>query len=166
VDVHAVTDRIIMVGNAITYVRPCVCFHSVFRSNWPLTLTFCMYMVHAHSFPEFESQGQRSRSTLTPTPDLNSNPNAVILTSILDRGLFSSWVFHCRGIFSIWLADSGGILAWFSVCGEVQICTWSSWCHCHSISLATVNPDWFYLPGFTFLVLAHLGNSSQSPGGQ
>jgi len=28
-------------------------------------------------------------------------------------------------------------------------------CHCHSLSLAPVNPDWFYLPGFTFLVLAH-----------
>jgi len=26
-------------------------------------------------------------------------------------------------------------------------------------SLAPVNPDWFYLPGFTFLVLAHPGKS-------
>ena len=29
-------------------------------------------------------------------------------------------------------------------------------CHCHSLSLAPVNPDWFYLPGLTFLVPAHL----------
>ena len=35
---------------------------------------------------------------------------------------------------------------------KVQICIWPSWCHCHSLSLAPVNPDWFYLPGFTFLV--------------
>jgi len=25
---------------------------------------------------------------------------------------------------------------------------WPSRCHCHSLSLAPVNPDWFYLPGF------------------
>jgi len=30
-----------------------------------------------------------------------------------------------------------------------------SWCHCHSLSLAPVNADWFYFPGFTFLVPAH-----------
>jgi len=28
-----------------------------------------------------------------------------------------------------------------------------------------VNPDWFYLPGFTFLVPAHLGGSRQNPRG-
>jgi len=41
---------------------------------------------------------------------------------------------------------SGGVLAWLSVWCEVQICTWLSWCHCHSLSLA---PDWFwfYLSG-------------------
>jgi len=29
------------------------------------------------------------------------------------------------------------------------------------ISLALVNPDWFYHPGFTFLVPAHLGRPGQ-----
>ena len=58
---------------------------------------------------------------------------------------------------------SGGKLAWLSVWGEVEICIWSSRCHCHSISLAPVNPDWFYLPSFTFLVLAHLGSPGQNP---
>jgi len=33
--------------------------------------------------------------------------------------------------------NSGGMLAWLSVWGEVQIC------QCHSLSLAPVNPDWF-----------------------
>jgi len=61
---------------------------------------------------------------------------------------------------------SSGMLAWLSVWGEVQICTWPSRCHCHSISLAPVNPDWFYLPGFTFLVLAHSGSPKQSPRGR
>jgi len=42
------------------------------------------------------------------------------------------------------------------VWGEVQIC--------HSL-LAPVNPDWFYLTGFTFLVPAYLGSSRQNPEG-
>jgi len=42
---------------------------------------------------------------------------------------------------------SGGILAWLCVWGEVQICIWPSCCYCHSLSLAPVNQDWFYLPG-------------------
>ena len=33
----------------------------------------------------------------------------------------------------------------------------------HSLSLAAVNPDWFYLPGFTFLVPAHPGSPGQNP---
>jgi len=37
--------------------------------------------------------------------------------------------------------------------------------YCHSLSLAPVNPDWFYPPGFTFLVPAHLGSPGQSQGG-
>jgi len=42
---------------------------------------------------------------------------------------------------------SGGMLAWLSVWAKVQICIWPSWCHCLSLSLAPVNPDWFYLSG-------------------
>jgi len=38
---------------------------------------------------------------------------------------------------------SGGMLVWLSVWGKVQICIWPSWCHCHSLSLDQVNPDWF-----------------------
>ena len=39
---------------------------------------------------------------------------------------------------------SGGVLAWLSVWSEVQTCIRPSWCHCHSLSLAS---DWFYLSG-------------------
>jgi len=42
---------------------------------------------------------------------------------------------------------SGGMLAWLYVWVKVQICMWPNWCCCHSLSLATVNPDWFYLSG-------------------
>jgi len=33
---------------------------------------------------------------------------------------------------------SGGVLAWLSVWSTVQTCIWPSWCHCHSLSLASV----------------------------
>ena len=52
---------------------------------------------------------------------------------------------------------SGGVLAWLSVWGEMQTCIWPSWCHCHSLSLAPVNPDWFYQNGSVFLVPAYPG---------
>jgi len=37
--------------------------------------------------------------------------------------------------------------------------------HYHSLSLAPINPDWFYLPGFTFLVPDYLGSPGQNPKG-
>ena len=50
-----------------------------------------------------------------------------------------------------WAAKlSGGVLAWLSVWSEVQTCIWPSWCHCHSLSLASVKsrlvlPFWYQL---------------------
>jgi len=46
---------------------------------------------------------------------------------------------------------SDGVLAWLSVWSEVQTCIWPSWCHCHSLSLASVKPRsvlsfWYRLP--------------------
>ena len=45
---------------------------------------------------------------------------------------------------------SGGLLAWLSVWSKVQTCIWTSWCHCHSLSLASVEsrlvlPFWYRL---------------------
>jgi len=45
---------------------------------------------------------------------------------------------------------SGGVLAWLSVCSEVQTCIWPSRCHCHSLSLVSVKsrlvlPLWYRL---------------------
>ena len=41
-------------------------------------------------------------------------------------------------------------MAWLSVWSEVQTCIWPSWCHCHSLSLASVKfrlvlPFWYRL---------------------
>jgi len=45
---------------------------------------------------------------------------------------------------------SSGVLAWSSVWSEVQTCIWPSWCHCHSLSVASVKsrlvlPFWYWL---------------------
>ena len=39
------------------------------------------------------------------------------------------------------------MLAWLSVWSEVQTCIWPSWCHCHSLSLASVKSRLVYLFG-------------------
>jgi len=45
---------------------------------------------------------------------------------------------------------TGGVLVWLSVWSEVQTCIWRSWCHFHSLSLASVKsrlvlPFWYRL---------------------
>ena len=45
---------------------------------------------------------------------------------------------------------SGGVPSWLSVWSEMQTCIWPSWCHCHSLSLASVKsrlvlPFWYRL---------------------
>jgi len=50
---------------------------------------------------------------------------------------------------------TGGLLAWLSVWYEVQTCIWPSWCHYHSLSLASVKSIQI---GFAFLVPAHPGS--------
>ena len=42
---------------------------------------------------------------------------------------------------------SGRVLAWLSVWSEVQTCICPSWCHCHSLSLASVKSRLVYLSG-------------------
>jgi len=59
-----------------------------------------------------------------------------------------------------WLGGRKGIWPvktkwWCAVCSEVQTCIWPSWCHCHSLSLASVKsrlvlPFWYRL---TWVVL-------------
>jgi len=49
--------------------------------------------------------------------------------------------------------QSGGVLVWLSVWSKMQTCIWPSWCHYHSLSLASVKSS-----VFTFLVPAHLGS--------
>ena len=66
-------------------------------------------------------------------------------------------VAQCIVLWRCWLGGRKGIrpvknwvLAWLSVWSEVQTCIRPSWCHCHSLSLASVKfrlvlPFWYWL---------------------
>ena len=69
--------------------------------------------------------------------------------------LWCCWLGSRKGIQPVKM--SGWVLAWLSVWSEVQTCIWPSWCHCHSLSLASVKSRFI----FTFLVLAYLGSPGQ-----
>ena len=63
--------------------------------------------------------------------------------------LWHCWLGGRKGIRPV-KKLSGGLLAWLSVWSKVQTCIWSSWCHCHSLSLASVKsrlvlPFWYQL---------------------
>ena len=53
--------------------------------------------------------------------------------------LWRCWLGDRKGIWPVknWVVGRG-VLAWLSVCSKVQTCIWPSWCHCHSLSLASV----------------------------
>ena len=63
--------------------------------------------------------------------------------------LWRCWLGGRKGIRPV-KKLSGGVLAWLSVWSEMQTCIWTSWCHCHSLSLASaksrlVLPFWYRL---------------------
>jgi len=78
--------------------------------------------------------------------------------------LWRYWLGSRKGI---WPVKKRVVGYWHGYLSETR-CSFAygpSWCHCHSLSLAPVNPDWFYQNDFTFLVLAHLGSRGQNPRG-
>ena len=63
--------------------------------------------------------------------------------------LWRCWLGGRKGIRPV-KKLSGGALAWLSIWSEMQTCIWSSWCHCHALSLASVEsrlvlPFWYRL---------------------
>jgi len=58
----------------------------------------------------------------------------------------------CQEEYPVCKKMSGEVLAWLSVCSEMQmIYIWSSWCHCHPIIFCFIKIQ----NGFTFLVPAY-----------
>ena len=72
------------------------------------------------------------------------------------------WRCWLGGRKGIWPVKNWVVGCWHgNVWGEVNNCIWPNYCHCHSISLAPVNPAWLYFLVFTFLVMAHPGSLGQ-----
>ena len=59
--------------------------------------------------------------------------------------LWRCWLGGRKGIQPV-KKLSGGVLAWLSVWSEMQTCIWPSWCHCYSLSLASVKSRLVLLP--------------------
>ena len=88
-----------------------------------------------------------SRSVLCITGHYNFLLHCVL--NVLPSVLWRCWLGGRKGIRPV-KKLSGGVLAWLSVWSEVQTCIWPSWCHCHSLSLASVKsrsvlPFWYRL---------------------
>ena len=86
------------------------------------------------------------------TSSLCSNPDKRCTTGLLlcceTLGL-QCWLGSRKGTWPV-KRLSGGVLVWLSVWSKVQTCIRSSWCHCHSLSLASVKsrlvlPFWYWL---------------------
>ena len=72
-----------------------------------------------------------------------------VCISCMPSVLWCCWLGGRKGIRPV-KKPSGGVLALLSVWSEVQTCIWPSWCHCHSLSLASVKsrlvlPFWYWL---------------------
>ena len=70
-------------------------------------------------------------------------------TFVLPSVLWRCWLGGRKGIRPVKKLSSG-VLAWSSVWSEMQTCIWPSWCHCHSLTLASVKsrlilPFWYRL---------------------
>ena len=76
---------------------------------------------------------------------INLNNTSLVLQCLDGR----CWLGGRKGIRPV-KKLRGGVLAWLSVWSKVQTCIWPSWCHCHSLSLASVKsrlvlPFWYRL---------------------
>ena len=95
----------------------------------------------------------KERTSVQAREVLQCNFNSLYTIIKLPSVLWHCWLGGRKGIRPV-KKLSGGVLAWLSVWSEVQTCTRPSWCHCHSLSLASVKstlvlPFWHW---FTWVV--------------
>ena len=135
---------------------------------------------HFWAVAELEG-GQASSPPPTMSPDAKTIPTKAVIDGRLRPqcchlgSYFMHTLFSCRSIHRVpsvlwrcWLGSrkgtqpvkklSGGVLAWLSVWSELQTCKWPSWCHCHSLSLASVKSRLvlcLYTQGHYMLICCH-----------
>jgi len=88
----------------------------------------------------------------TSTPGVcQSRISALTSSQITFADCSSFTIVPCLNINCLQCFDAvGWAVAWLSVSSEVMTCIWPSWCHCHSLSLASVKsrlvlPFWYRL---------------------
>ena len=133
-------------------VHICVCTHLYYcmsfiinNNSVSITIRLYRYLLHigssdynlyTYNFKSFTVCWNILHFAVTP----GSHSAFSALTLLVGR---QEWHPACKKL-------SGGVLARSSVWSEVQTCIWPSWCHCHSLSLASVKsrlvlPFWYRL---------------------
>ena len=115
-----------------------------------ILLTFS-YVTHGMGIGGMQSSAI-SMSTCISQNRMSSPPSVEPFPSLhhlleLPSLLWRCWLGSRKGIRPV-KKMSSEVLAWLSVWSKVQTCTWPSWCHCHSLSLASVKsrlvlPFWY-----------------------
>ena len=77
----------------------------------------------------------------------NGNLIRCLRSTLMPSVLWCCWLGGRKGIRPV-KKLSGEVLAWWTIWSEVQTCICPSWCHCHSLSLASVKsrlvlPFWY-----------------------
>ena len=116
--------------------------------NWILYFVFCislllqpyLHFTTYHSTSSFHSTVYCKQRLLFVH---------VFVWSCIPSVLWHCWLGGRKGVRPV-IKLSGGVLAWLFVLSDGQICIWPSWCHCHSLSLASVKsrlvlPFWYRL---------------------
>jgi len=134
--------------------------HFSLRLGWEFTLYACtLFLTFSSNFLLWSLQetlqGCTDVSSDLRTNAYHSSYQLLQLFPLLWQFMWYVWHIVCLQCFDTvgWVAGRAVEGCWRGcVWVQVQICIWPSWCHYHSLSLAPVNPDWFYFPCFTFLV--------------
>ena len=123
-----------------------------FLQKWVIMFEFPCHTVHAfvtsHEMVELVSIAVIERTALCYYWYWLKGGGMAFIGS-MPSVLWCCWLSGRKGIWPV-KKLSGGVLAWLSVWSEVQTCMWPSWCHCHSLSLASVKsrlvfPFWYRL---------------------
>ena len=113
--------------------------------RWPLTLCRLMFF----SLPSLKLPWKSSAIWLRFSATKHYCATYGVCVVCWPSVLWRCWLGGRKGIRPVKKLSSG-LLAWLSICSEVQTCIWPSWCHCHSLSLASVKsrlvlPFWYQL---------------------
>ena len=112
---------------AVAPLLLCACFWSISPARSKPTTRACCFALHL----------------------VCSKLHSTVCLLLMPSVLWCCWLGGRKGIRPV-KKLSGGVLAWLSVWSEMHTCIRPSWCHCHSLSLASVKsrlvlPFWYQL---------------------